>query len=63
MMQGILNECYVHIERLPEHIIKKSFIKVDIKYETSFQEIKINENVDLKDIVSHSVNGVDYRLL
>ena len=30
--QGRTKKCYVYLERLPEHIIKKSFIKVDNVY-------------------------------
>ena len=69
MMQRILKECYVHIERLPEHMVKKSFVKVDIKYETSseetldYDEIKIEEHDDLndniyEDNVSHSFDFI-----
>ena len=61
-----MKKCYVHLERLPEHMIKSSYEKVDIKYEFSshealkFDEIKIEEHDDLndkiyKDDVSHSL--------
>ena len=55
MMQEVLKKFYVHIERLPEHMINKSFAKVDKKYETSskrkldFDQIKIEEHDDLSD--------------
>ena len=61
-----MNKCYVHLERLPKHMIKSSFVKVDMKYEFSshealkFDEIKIEEHEDLndriyKDDVSHAL--------
>ena len=56
MMQGILKECYVLIERLPEHIIKKSYVKVDIKYEDSSHEIEEHDDSNdntYKNNVSH----------
>ena len=54
-MHGISKECYVLIERLPKHMIKKSFVGVDKQYEISFKEtlkfdeIKIEEHDDLND--------------
>ena len=62
-MQGIIKKCYVHLERLPEHMIKKCSIKIDMKYLFSSEEtlkldeIKIEEHEDLdgdiyNDIVS-----------
>ena len=56
-----MKKCYVHLERLPEDMIKSSFEKVDMKYETSLHdEIKIEAHEDLndkiyKDDVSHSL--------
>ena len=61
-----MKKCYIHLERLPQHMIKTSFEKVDMKYEFSsheafkFDEIKIEEHEDLndkiyKDDVSNSV--------
>ena len=61
-----MKKCYVHLERLPKHMIKKSFVKVNMKYENpcqealKFDEIKIEEHEDLddniyKDNVSHSL--------
>ena len=60
--QGIIKKCYVHLERLPDHMIKKCSIKVDMKYLFSsqetlkFDEMKIeHDDLDediLKDIVS-----------
>ena len=48
-MQEIIKECYVHLERLPEHMIKKCSIKVDMKSQETleFDEIKIEEHDDL----------------
>ena len=52
-MQGIIKECYVHLERLPEYMVKKCSIKIDMKYLFSsqealnFDEIKIEEHEDL----------------
>ena len=43
-MQGILKECYVLIERLPQHLIKTSLLKVGKQYEISSKEtLKFNE--------------------
>ena len=39
-----MKKCYVHLERLPENVIKKSYVKGDLK-----NEIKIEEHDDLKD--------------
>ena len=56
MMKGLLKKCYVLIERLPEHMIKKPFVKVD-KNEfssqeiLSYDEIKTEEHDDLNDNV------------
>ena len=59
-----MKKCYIHLERLPQHMIKTSFEKVDMKYEFSsheaFDEIKIEEHDDLNDKiynddVSHSL--------
>ena len=50
-----MKKCYVHLERLPQHMIKTSFEKVDMNYEFSshealkFDEIKIEEHEDLND--------------
>ena len=60
-----MKKCYVHLERLPEHIIKNSFVKVHVNFESSSQEtlmldeIKTEEHTDLddniyNDKVSHS---------
>ena len=60
-----MKKCYVHLERLPEHIIKNSFVKVGVNFESSSQEtlmldeIKTEEHTDLddniyNDKVSHS---------
>ena len=52
-MQRIMNKCYVHLERLPEHVIKKCSVKIDMKYLSSSEEtlkldeIKIEEFEDL----------------
>ena len=52
-MQGIIKKCYVHLERLPEHMIKKCSVKIDMKYLSSSEEtlkldeIKIEEFEDL----------------
>ena len=65
-MQGIIKKCYVHLERLPQHMVKKCFVKFDVKYEISsqekleFDEIKIEEHENLDDNiykgnVSHSL--------
>ena len=51
--QGIIKKCYVHLERLPDHMIKKCSIKVDMKYlfssqeKLEFDEIKVEEHDDL----------------
>ena len=49
-MQGIINKCYVHLERLPEHIITKCSVKADMKYlfssEKTLKDI-YNDNVSL----------------
>ena len=47
--------CYAHLERLPENVIKRGFRKADLKI-----EIKVEEHDDLNDQiynddVSHSV--------
>ena len=41
----------VHLERLPKHMIKNCFVKVNIKYEKTlkFDEIKIEKHEDLDD--------------
>ena len=39
-----MKKCNVHLERLPENIIKKCFGKVDLK-----NEIKVEEHDDLND--------------
>ena len=62
-MQGIIKECYVHLERLSEQVIKKCSVKTHMKYLFSSEEtlkldeIKIEEHEDLdgdiyNDIVS-----------
>ena len=54
-MQGISKECYVLIERLPEHLIKESLLKDDKQYEIfsretlKFDEIIKEEHDDLND--------------
>ena len=62
-MQGIDNKCYVHLERLPEHIITKSSVKADMKYFFSSEEtlkvdeIEIEEHEDLDgDIYNDNVS-------
>ena len=62
-----MKECYVLIERLPEHIIKKSFVRVDELYEISsketlkFDEIKIEEHDDLNDnIYKENVSKISF---
>ena len=50
-----MKKCYVHLERLPESAIKKSFVKTDL-----MNEIKVEEHDDLNgqiynDDVSQSV--------
>ena len=44
MLQGSMKRCYVHLERLPEHMIKNPFVKVDLK--------DLSDNIN-KDNVSH----------
>ena len=39
-----MKKCYVHLERLPDHVIKEYLEKYDLKY-----EIKIEEHNDLND--------------
>ena len=39
-----MKNCYVHLERLPENVIKKGFRKADMK-----NEIKVKEHYDLND--------------
>ena len=57
MGQGISKKCYVHIERLPQHMIKNTSVKVEIKKEISSQEmlnydeIKTENHDDLNDAV------------
>ena len=52
-MQEIIKKCYVHLERLPKHMINKCSIKVDMKYlfssqeKLEFDEIKVEEHDDL----------------
>ena len=52
-----MKKCYVHLERLPEHMIKKSIVKVDIKCENPSEEtfkadeIKIEDHNDLDDYI------------
>ena len=39
-----MKKCYVHLERLPVNVIKKCFVKADLK-----NEIKVEEHDDLND--------------
>ena len=62
-MQGIIKKCYVHLERLPEPVIRKCSIKIDMKYLFSSEEtlkldeIKIEEHEDLDgDIYNDNVS-------
>ena len=66
-----MKKCYVHLERLPKHVIKNLFVKDNMKKESPCQEtvtlddIKIEEHKDLndniyKDNVSHSLFLVTY---
>ena len=66
-MKGVLKECYVLIERLPEQMIKKSFVKVDELYGISsketlkYDEIKIEDHDDLNDnIYKDNVSEVSF---
>ena len=52
--ESTVKECYIHLERLPQYMNKKSFVKVDVKHEISseenkFNEIKIEKHDDLND--------------
>ena len=45
-MQEISKECYVLIERLSQHLIKKPLLKVDKQYEISSKEtLKFNDDL------------------
>ena len=44
-----MKKCYVHLQRLPEHIIKSSYVKIDMECQNSSQEtIKFNE-IEIKE--------------
>ena len=44
-----MKKCYVHLQRLPEHIIKNSYVKIDMECQNSSQEtIKFNE-IEIKE--------------
>ena len=51
-----MKKSYVHLERLPQHVIKKYIVKVEVNNEISSQkildidEIKIEEHEDLNDV-------------
>lgn len=66
-MKGVIKKCYIHIERLPEHMINKSVVRVDKQYEISLKEtlklddIKIEEHDNLNDnIYKDNVSEVSF---
>ena len=50
-----MKKCYVHLQRLPEHIIKNSYVKIDMECQNSsqetieFNEIEVKEHENLND--------------
>ena len=40
--QGITKKCYIYLERLPEHIIKRSYLKVDKVYKDKVSNFLIS---------------------
>ena len=41
-----MKKCYVHLERLPDSVIKKCFVKADLKNEIKTEE---HDHLDVQD--------------